>query len=245
MNTVIINLSHEISMRREALPSLTDGQERARLLHQISSHERMLAIALLLAEADTEGYFRHLAMSGQAHKQLLMEMTKVGQPTRFAASGNFHPFCDALAAGQAPLAREIANLSPGQWMSGEEYEEDFVYGRFLHFLLLDEFRASARQEVLLDRMAKLDEEPDPRQRLCRALFEKDPESFEAALVDAIRAHEQHCAELEARRFSPSAQGQTERYVFIEGLALLRMAEGMGLRTSSEYRLMPSLARWKG
>ncbi|MFL5354793.1 Imm49 family immunity protein [Archangium sp.] len=245
MHTVILNLSHELSMRREALPGLKAGQGRARLLHQISSHERMLAIALLLAEADTEGFFRHLAMSGEAHKQLLLEVRDVGQVVRFAASGNVHPFCDALVAGHEPLAREIANLSPGQWMPGEEYEEDFVYGRFLHFLLLDGFRVSARQEALLARMAELDEEPDARQRLCRALFERDASAFETSLADASRAHEQHCEELEARRFSPSAEGQTERYVFIEGLALLRMAEAVGIRTEPEHRLMPSLARWKG
>ncbi|MDY7230925.1 Imm49 family immunity protein [Hyalangium rubrum] len=204
----------------------------------------MLAIAVLLAEADTANFFRHLAMSGEAHRQLLLEAREAGKAVRFATSGNFLPFCDAVVSGQEFLAREIANLSPGQWVPGEEYEEDFVYGRFLHFLLLEGFQTSPRQKALLDRMAMLDEEPNARQQLCRALFEKGPKAFETALIDALREHERHCEELEARQFASSARSQTEKYIFIEGLALLRMAEGAGISTATEYRLMPSLARRK-
>lgn len=245
MHTVIINVSHELGQLREALLEPVIGEARMRLLHEVSRRERMLAIALLLAEANTERFFRHLTLSGEAHAHLLKAAREGGLTVRFAGTGNFHPFCDAVVAGQDSLARELADLAPMQWLSGEEYEEDFVYGRFLHVLLLDGFQPSEQQELLLERMAKLDPEPDARQRLCRALFEKDSSAFEAGLADAVQDHQQRCGKLAARRFSPTAEGQTERHIFIEGLALLRLARGAGLQTAPEHRLMPSLARYEG
>jgi hypothetical protein len=244
METHILNLGHTLETLRETPRAPEAVPARTRRLHEVSRNERMLAIALLLGRADTDGFFRHLRLSGEAHAQLLTLARDSGQPVRFAGAGNFHPFCDAWVAGQDALARELARLAPAEWMRGLEYEEDFVYGRFLHVLLLDGFHASARQEALLARMAELDLEPPPQQRLCRALFERDVQAFEDALADAIRAYERHCEELEATRFSPTAEGRTERYVFIEGLALLRLAKAAGLQPEPEHRLMPSLARWK-
>ncbi|RKG95067.1 hypothetical protein D7V97_37870 [Corallococcus sp. CA053C] len=244
MNTIIINVSHELGQLREALLEPVTGEARVRLLHEVSRRERILAIALLLAEADTERFFRHLTLSAEAHAELLKAARDGGPAVRFAGTGNFDPFCDAVVAGQDGLARELAHLAPVQWLSGEEYEEDFVYGRFLHILLLDGFQPSEQQEALLRRMAKLDPEPDARQRLCRALFEKDASAFEAGLADAVQDHQRRCRELAARRFSPTAEGETERHIFIEGLALLRLARGVGLQTSPEHQLMPSLARYE-
>ncbi|NTX08787.1 Imm49 family immunity protein [Myxococcus sp. CA040A] len=244
MRTVILNLRLELELLREAMGKPAEGPaQRARRMHEVSRHERMLGIALLLAEADTDGFFRHLTLSAEAHARLLKETRDSGQAVRFAGAGNIHPFCDALVAGQDTLARELARLAPEQWIPGEEYEEDFVYGRFLHVLLLEGDQDLARQEALLDRMAQLDPEPEPRQRLCRALFDRDADAFEVALVEAASAHHRRSNELAATRFSPTPEGQTERYVFIEGLALLRLAKAAGLRTEPEHRLMPSLARW--
>ncbi|MCP3166660.1 Imm49 family immunity protein [Myxococcus qinghaiensis] len=245
MRTVILNLSLELEPLREALgkPAASPAQH-ARRLHEVSRHERMLGIALLLAEADTDGFFSHLTLSAEAHARLLREARDSGQATRFAGTGNFHPFCDALVAGQVPLAREMARLAPEQWIPGEEYEEDFVYGRFLHALLLDGDQGLEQQEALLDRMARLDPEWEPRQRLCRALFERDAHAFEVALVEAASEHQRRCDELAATRFSPTLENHTERYVFIEGLALLRLAKAAGLQTEPEHKLMPSLARWR-
>jgi hypothetical protein len=245
METHIHNLSYTLETLRETPRVPESGPEQARRLHELSRNERMLAIALLLGRGDTESFFQHLRLSGEAHARLLTLARDTGLKVRFAGTGNYHPFCNALAAGQDALARELARLSPEEWMRGVEYEEDFVHGRFLHFLVLDGFQASARQQALLERMAALDPEPPPQQRLCRALFEKDSRAFADALADAVRDHIRHHEELEATRFNPTAEGRTEPYVFIEGLALLRLAATVGLQTEPEHRLMPSLARWKG
>ncbi|RJS21939.1 hypothetical protein DRW03_16570 [Corallococcus sp. H22C18031201] len=244
MRNTIINLRLELEQLREALSNPATPSQYARRLHEICRHERMLGIALLLAEADTDGFFRHLTLSAETHARLLQGARNSGQFVRFTGAGNVHPLCDALVAGQPPLARKLADLAPNQWMSEEEYEEDFVYGRFLHILLLEGTPGLEQQEALLDRMAKLDPEPEPRQRLCRALFDRDPSAFEVALVEAASEHQRHCDERAATRFSPTLEGQTERYVFIEGLALLRLAKAVGLQTEPEHILMPSLARWR-
>ncbi|WP_160174601.1 immunity 49 family protein [Archangium violaceum] len=76
--------------------------------------------------------------------------------------------------------------------------------------------------------------------MCEALFVRDQDAFDAALEDLLIERD-----AEFRNAGPPLHPQrfhTERHVFIEGLALLRLAEDCGLSTQPEYRMMPGLVR---
>ncbi|MBU8896803.1 immunity 49 family protein [Corallococcus sp. M34] len=245
LNALVLHLRYELDLRSEALQSPANDAAHIRLLHEVSLHEQMLAIALLRTETDTRGFFAHLTRSAEARRQLLMTARQGGRNGRFTGTSHLQPFCDALASGHDALARELARLSSRVWLQEEEYEEDFLYAHFLHLLVLEDFHPTAAHQALLDRWGRLESAPDARRAVCHALMSQDAEAFDAALEARGREHEAHCDELAALRLAPSAEARTLRLVFVEGLALLRLATARGLPTRREYRLMPALARVGG
>jgi hypothetical protein len=82
----------------------------------------------------------------------------------------------------------------------------------------------------------------PRLDTARTLASRDRAGFDEAfdwLLDA------RAAEIEANRERgqlETPEVEAERRVFVEGLAVLRLAEMRGLATQREYRYCPSLAR---
>jgi hypothetical protein len=148
---------------------------------------------------------------------------------------------DAVVAAAPRLAREIVDLSPTDWMPDGEYEDDFCYYAFLHGVLADPTLARPAQLVALaDRFeGVLAGEPSPRLALCRALLAHDPDRF-ADAFEALLAQRER--DVGASRLSDDPSAEPRRHVFIEGLALLRLAADAGLPTAPGHRTCPDLAR---
>src|SRR6185369_13174935 len=110
-------------------------------------------------------------------------------------------------------------------------------------LLVEDPPVETEARALLPRFERaLDGADSARLVVCRSILDRDQlgfdESFEALL-----------AEREAQIRDDKERGQTEeppviaqRRVFVEGVALLRIAERFGLTTQAEYRFCPLLAR---
>ncbi len=221
-------------------------QEREELLHAFSEHCRIAAIGALLTEADVPELRRCLTLSAQARVTLLR--TQPHQVlNRFRCSSQSAPFFDALVAGADTLALEIARHSPLHWAGDEELEEDFRYARFLYVFLLDGLQPTPSAEAALAAFQRADDAggdfPTPRRTLCEALFAPHQATFQRALEDLLREHEQDAREREeSGPLLHPARHHTGKHVFIEGLALLHLAETRGLRTQRDHPLLPGLAR---
>lgn len=217
--------------------------QREELLSQLSIYRRIAAIAVLLAEGDVPAFRKDLRLSATARRDLLAsDGTGTPSPSRFHCASRVDPLFDALAAGELGLAREIAERSPRRWLEAEEFEDDFRYADFLHEHLLAGARAtSPGAERALAAFQKCSADTgSQRLAFCEALLKGDQDAFDAALEELLV---ERAAEF--RDSGPSRHPerfQTERHVYIEGLALLRLAEERGLRTQPEYRMIPGLAR---
>lgn len=204
---------------------------------------RRLALAALLADADVDQLRGLLARSGQAHVHVLtvIQRGRAIDP-KYHCTSKADPFFDALTAGDLDTARSIATLSPTTHVPDVEYEDDFLRGYTLHRILLDpDDRAGI--EPLLDRWNDvLEGGQDVFYDVTRALFDRDPDAFEAAfdrlierrgeVVSAWRRMASHNPEIDA----------TEGAVFVEALGILRLAEMLGLPTRPDYRFAPDIAR---
>jgi hypothetical protein len=128
-------------------------------------------------------------------------------------------------------------------MEGEEYPDDFEYAQLLHALVLGESAPPPGPREILGRLEKAtDGEATPRSVICRALLDKDQNGFDKAVADLIEERvEEYASDPNGLRPDPD-RFDTEKALFIEGLALLRIGESRGLRTAKEYRFMPDLAR---
>lgn len=206
---------------------------------------RVLAICWLLQDADVEGFAHGLCKAGQARLALLERVARgdvSADPELLVASDNAG-FSDALAAGDLDTARAIARLSARQHAQGLEYEEDFLFSRFLHLQVLEP-RERETQARLLERWEQVVDSGDPDLRLgvCQALHAADagrlPDAFQA-LVDA-RAHEfrEYRKQLD---FDPEVAATVGK-VYIDGLALARLCELASLPVPEALELLPALAR---
>jgi hypothetical protein len=221
---------------------------------------RELAIIELLTFGIASEFYKELNLSGSARKTYLTRCRDEGLDKEVhRVSGRYEPLLDTLAAGDFDLAGAIAELSLSDYRQGYEHEGDYCYAQILHRLVkptppADELTA------LLDRFDSIAEpQLNTRKAILRALAEKDPAAFEqafGALLDEFKAengeyqewdcdkfeemHEEDADETELLNMLDDAKQQ----VFIEGLALLRLAEKSGLETKTDYPYCPAIVRAK-
>ncbi|WP_426754863.1 hypothetical protein [Myxococcus sp. Y35] len=213
--------------------------------HFLSSYfYRRLAICELLIEARSDRFAAFLSKSAQARRHFL-RLVAQGQnadPEFICASRNF-PFVDALAAGQIELAVELARLSPDHQAQGAEYEDDFLLHRFLQrFTLSLCGREAFDFPAMLQRWQQvIGWTFDPYMRACQALLDRDVAELNEGLRDAI-ASRQKSFEEEKKQSVPQDRRLTEGYVFMNGLAFLRLAELQDMPVQREYRMIPKFAR---
>ncbi|QSQ23712.1 immunity 49 family protein [Pyxidicoccus parkwayensis] len=219
-------------------------EKTERILFHLSRYLRAAGIARLLTEVDRDAFRLCLQHSAEARRQLLQWAIGARRPfNRFTATGHHGPLCDALAVGADELARDIVRLSSDTPVKAYEHEEDFLYARLLGLLALDADAAPGRAEPLLDALEHvLEGQEAPRLAMGRALVARKQDAFDAALDDLLT---EHASRHDAMARIMSAEDEcslTERYVSVEGLALLRLAQRRGLAVQTEYIFLPSLAR---
>ncbi len=207
---------------------------------------RRLALCALLSEADTQGFFVHLCHSAHARLHLLRRQGEglALEPLYRCASKAFS-FVDALAAGQLPLAADIARLEARSHEPSVEYEEDFLFHHFLHQLTLAlHTGATPDLPALLDRwQSVIQEDRSAWLDVCRALLERRADAFNEALAEVVSERSLFFQRL-TRDDGPNDElRRTEGAIFMNGLALLRLAELSDMETWREYPTLPRLARF--
>jgi len=229
-----------IDTLESALAAVSDQQGRdPAVLAEIAERYRVLAIAVLLEDGDPAPFASLLALSGQT-ECFLRSIDLAQHPAQLIGS-RVEPFCDALVAGDLQSARTIAQLAPVHHQDGWEYEDDFLAAHFLQRLLVGSDDAALSR--VLDRWEQvLEGQGSPSLDVSRALLARDPE----ALDEALRATVQDLLrKQEVWRKSTTYNAQvdaTEGSLFINGLAVIRLADMRGMSLPEEYELMPSLAR---
>ncbi len=202
---------------------------------------RTVAIIQLLSRGDVELFAHNLVRSGRCRVSYLQRAQAEGGD-RHQASARIDAFHDAVAAADFALARQIAALSPADWRQGAEYEDDHCCAQ-LSFAVIAVAADVARGQALFERWERvLDGRPDARLPVLRALVQRDASAFEPAFEALVQARAAQIAAEQARARIEEPGLVAGWQVWIEGLALLRMATQLKLPTQAEYRYCPSLAR---
>jgi hypothetical protein len=219
-----------------------------RLCVQVCRYHRAIGTCALLIDADVDSFFHGLLRSALTWRWYLESALGEGRLDHPARIASFTaPFVDALSADRPRIAADIAKLAPAEWRPDYEYEDDFLFARFLHALggasAPDESELASTLEAW-DRALEGGE--DSRLPICKALLERDSEGFDEAFRARIQARD---AEF-SKRANPEGDGADDNdydfvpnwRIWVEGLALLRLAEGRGLEVAAEYPTCPSIAR---
>ena len=158
------------------------------------------------------------------------------------ATGHGDAFFDAVACHDLTAAAEIARRSRTTWHEGEEIEDDYLY---LRFLMQRAFLGASLAEMTatLDRYETvLEGVQDLRFGLCRALADGDAGRFDDSLRGLLAEREVFFREGAASEDILEEEWATDGQLFVEGLALVAIAERLGLPTAEDYLLIPSIAR---
>lgn len=210
---------------------------------QLSSKFRAIAIMLLLAKVDVDRFNHNLIRSARARLSYLERLHehKVIED-HHQVSGRIDPVLDAIVAREFKLVEKIFQLLPSTWQPPREYEDDFCYAQLIAELVKPS-PVKQRVEALLEQYEQyLAGDACPRLDLCRALYEGDQLAFDGSFESLL-------AQRELAIEADKARGQLEepevlalRAIYIEGLAMLRLAEARGLTIQHEYLFCPSIAR---
>ncbi|RJS21814.1 hypothetical protein DRW03_15860 [Corallococcus sp. H22C18031201] len=178
-----------------------------------------------------------LHRSGAAHAFYVSQVPEHEQVTSRAA-----PFFDALACGDDASARSIARHAPTQAKLDREHVDDFLY---VHLLMRHCVLGGSRDEALdiLTRWEDVvaEESASARLDVCRALLAGNAVSFHTALLAMAEEHRAFYDLGFQKSRIPEETWAIEGCLFIEGMALWRLARAARLDVAEDYPLMPSLA----
>lgn len=201
-----------------------------------------VACCSLLLNADVAKYQRQLVWSAFSRRRYLKRCRAEGLSDLYQARSRSEAVFCALAAGDRPLAAEVGELSPTAFIPDGEYPDDFAYHALVHAMA-----GGAPEDTLAERLAQYERELDggPGERLAvmAALHARDAAAFEETFPALVAAQaeamvEERIINAEDPSFEPRSR------LFIEGLAILRLAELRDMPPAqSEYLpLCPELAR---
>lgn len=203
---------------------------------------RTAGIGALLLEMDVDRFYHMLIRSGLTRAFLLSRTPPAEkQEARFCVITRSNGFFDALAADRFDIASNIAYLSPPKWNRKYEYEDDYCYVRFLHEIVRGSEKA-VKEEILHRFTEILEGEKSNRLEILAALLEGSADQFEEAFA-ALLVERTSDLDLEQKSLARNeVEFAAGRFVFIEGLALLRIAARAGFQTKVEYEYCPKEAR---
>lgn len=224
----------------DAVPAILARKRTPRGVLEACLNFRRMAIGRLLMSGLPDEFFQDLSRSARTFLYFLE-----GAPDDAKLTSRAVPYFDAVACGDDEAAARIAQAARPTFAPGRELEDDFLYIRFLmswFSLRADAATLDALLAQWQQALAGADDPTDPRLDLCRALAARDQRGLDAALDAIVDAHRAEVKEqLDEERLLPE-DVQTTAKVWVELLALLRLAGHARLATPHELPFAPSIAR---
>lgn len=215
---------------------------------RLSEYFQALGICYILEFANVDKFQENLVLSGYARRFYLKKSYDYSNTTdRYLAISRSEAFLDSLAAGNLRLAREISSLSLIDWNPNWEYEDDFCFFQILYGLLREQNGLSENQTwKIIDRFeAALEGGQAVRLEVCKALIAKDSDRFILAMQELMdeKIQDNHIKREKMLEPNPSTCIFWPRsFISIEGLALLKIAEIIGMPIVEDFPLCPNIAR---
>lgn len=237
-------LAYEIAYWNQALYNVElAASELGELTQTLCRKSRTLAILALTARSDPTLFAQNLIRSALARRTYLQRLRNEGvQDDHHSASARLDPLFDAIAAADFELASEIVALSRTEWLDGSEYEDDFCYAQLIHGLVTGSLEAAAAEPLFERFETVLDGQTSARLDICRAIYAGDQAEFEKCFEALIEDRERQIQADKDRFEMEDPEVLALRLIFVEGYAILKLAEKRGLKAEDEYSLCPSIGR---
>jgi hypothetical protein len=238
-------LADYIGLLTDAAEARHDLAKMGKVCEDFSTHYRALGICLLSEDADVDGFFHYLVQSALTRRHYLQGIQRLGGGEPCYRRASFiDPAFDAIAAQQWRLAADIFGCVSHTWLEGEEYEDDYCYAEFIRRQVIE--NGAGAEQLLSHWNGVLEGGADRRLDVAKALHARDVTAFYESLTSLLNAKE-----AEARAIADPLSGSVRadeliffpnRWVSVEGLALLAIANRQGLDLQEDFLACPPLAR---
>ena len=221
------------------------GADRDTLLSHLELIVRdlhIIAVATLLVDGNSQGFFLNLCRAAENWRRLhgLLRSRKLAPPPTTKTV----PLLAALAAGHFELAHALATAPTAERLEREEYEDEYLWASILRLLARQPPASTTAVKPLVTQLHKANKkEYGNRCDLVLALLAKDRDTFAEAFEKARLDYELKTEKQAANFASPVTAFAPHRFLWLEGLALLRLAERAGfVLEDADYKYCPPLAR---
>lgn len=228
---------------RKALTELSSARVSPSSFFMATFSYRILGICSLLLDGDRPTFAAMLCKAGQVRLEFLKHVSSGLEvsPKYICTSKNIG-FTAALAAGDHQCAIKIAEFSPKIYFSDVEYEDDFLFFHFLHRIVCEPSNKTELIQIIKQWEEVLEGQSSGYLDVCQALFSEQPSDFEEGFVSLLVTRVAQISKYKERLAHDEELFATECRIFIEGLAVLKIAEMKGLPTEAEYELLPEISR---
>jgi len=209
---------------------------------EVEQKLRAIGVILLLSRGNSDGFFHNLLRGAKTWETYLARCRAQAPQDHNFCAGLFHPLLDALAARDRTLAIRLCALPPTAYRAGHENEDDYCYARVLSGLITGTPAAGDIPALLELCVQQGDAMSRARAEVLRTLTERDATAFGDAFRALLRTREEQIVADEDRGQIAGPVVQAERRLFVEGIALLNLADERGVATEADYPMCPSLAR---
>jgi len=152
------------------------------------------------------------------------------------------PFYDAICGGYFDAAEKISKLSPFIWHKDKEYEDDFLFIKFIMQLFFSD-AVKEDLDLTLDALnGELTDENLFRGDICRSLIDKNGELFRDSLDILVQTRKAKIEKMIEDEAIAEEYWSWMRYFSSEATALVKLAEKMGLELDSVIEDVPSILR---
>lgn len=243
LNTLYPELESMIDSKLKDL-STAQKNELGPLCDELNIFYRTCGIAAILIDLDSDKFYHMLIRSGYTRLFLLEQFSgEHKMESRFCKITRSNGLFDSIAANRIDIAKEIADLSPMKWNKKFEYEDDYCFILFIHEMIKNP--ENNILEFILQRFKGiLANQSSSKYDVCFSLLERDDSSFDQSFMAMLNDWENELDRQAKSIGRNEVEFSTAKYVYIQGLALLKMAEKLGIKTKDEYLFCPKEARMK-
>ncbi|WP_419656862.1 hypothetical protein Dvar_59870 [Desulfosarcina variabilis str. Montpellier] len=234
--TAICNTEFKIEQNRQALRSVIDSN----MLLEICDMYRCIGCGSYLMDLDKDEFTKNLYFSGKSYLFLLKKVHSKNLPDHLGWRSKGDAWLDVIAIGATDLALELSAFSADDCDDDQgEIEEDFLYFKLLEGLYLKMLSDKEVNDILKQFEESSDGGDSERFQVINSLCKKDDAAFDQYFCDMIESwKDSNIHNYKIGRLNPY-YFLTISKIFIEGLAIIRLAKQLGLTTEPEYPFIPA------
>lgn len=235
-----ITVSNIEYMLSEHLKLISQKKYSAEQFLKTSSCFRMLGCGNYLLTIDINNFFDNLYKSAVVYLEFMTLKDSVVFDPYYLCKSKGIPLLDAIVIHNFDLARKISAKMACTFQKNMEYEEDFHYYNCLSLLSEETLDADTLNKTMLDFETSSDGGDSNRFKVIKAISQKDGLFFNESLSVLISEWNN---EIKRKRKSENIdpyENMTSSNIFIEGIALIRLAQKCGITVDDKFHYIPEL-----